>query len=93
MNRTVFGNGGTVEITEDGMPVAWNPSEEVELGEHDGYTDIASFDMAEWRERYHYAAGEGPSHIDILDMGFTTDKGYYEPPADGWMMRKGAPEQ
>ena len=84
MNRTIFGNGGSVEITEEGMPIAWNPSDEVESGDHDGYTDIASFDMEEWRTAYGYAEGDGPERIDILDIGYTTDTGYYEPATRGW---------
>ena len=40
--------------------------------------------MEEWRTAYGYAQGEGPERIDILDIGFTTTKGYYEPPIRPW---------
>ena len=78
-NRVIFGNGGEVTIDESGKPLRFEPSEEVATGDHDGYADIVSFDMEEWRTAYGYAQGEGPEQIDILDIGFTTDKGYYEP--------------
>lgn len=49
----------------------------------DGYPDIARLHIVEWRAAY---PGEDPltSDWDVLDWGYWTRAGQYEPPANDW---------
>jgi hypothetical protein len=52
--------------------------------EGQGYRDIVRFDVAEWRSTYSTEQLAG-LWIDILDIGFWTDKNeHYEPPENDW---------
>jgi hypothetical protein len=47
-----------------------------------GIADIVRFDLSEWHTTYK---GEQlPESVDILDLGFWTVSGRYEPPVEDW---------
>lgn len=78
MNKSieVTGTYGTLTVDRaDGLVTDYEPAWE------DDYKIITRVNLDEWRQRYH-AEPCGP--LDILDLGYWTDQGYYEPPDEDW---------
>lgn len=64
----VFGNGGDIVVRHTGEVVGYNPSEEVEAGDHGGYADVIHVDLTEWCRHYGMAPHYAPAMLDILDV-------------------------
>ena len=78
MNKSieVTGNYGVLTVDRaDGLVTDYEPNH------GDDYKIITRVNLDEWRQRYH-AEPCGP--IDILDLGYWTDQGHYEPPDESW---------
>ncbi len=72
----VYGSHGVLVVAAmSGRVLAYEPD-----GDTD-YADICFFNVDEWRRAY---PGEVPTVIDILDIGYWTLDGAYEPPVEDW---------
>jgi hypothetical protein len=79
MNKSieVFGTYGTLTVdTADGLVTDYEPS-----ASGDDYKIIKKVNLSEWRTHYY---AEPFGRIDILDLGYWTDEGRYEPPTADW---------
>ena len=79
MNKSVevFGNHGTLIVdTADGSIADYDPNPR-----SDEYKNIVRVNLDEWRTHYY---AEPFGRIDILDVGYWTDDGKYEPPDAEW---------
>lgn len=47
------------------------------------YSDIVRFDLTEW-VLFHQTPMDGPRCFDILDLGYWSKDGTYEPPVLNW---------
>lgn len=73
----VHGSYGTLYVDPiDGKVVDYEPGEA-----GDDYKNIASIDLDEWR-RYYKAEPCGP--LNLLDVAYTTDEGFYSPHVKEW---------
>ncbi|MDR3474508.1 MAG: hypothetical protein P4M09_22895 [Devosia sp.] len=84
----ISGNGGSLFVDAvTGRTITYQPSEEVEAGDHEGYGDILKVDLAEhfrfWGEDHRRFA-----QIDILDVGYWAKSEHgqliYEGPELDW---------
>lgn len=55
-----------------------------EITEREGYENIKRIDVEEW---YSHYGEEMPDDLDILDVGFYTHDGHYEPPMSDFRKR------
>jgi len=70
---SVWGSYGTMTVNAtDGTVIAYAP-QDTEDGD---YYDIVKVDLAEWK--HHHKMDKIDPTLDILDVGFWTNKGYYE---------------
>lgn len=77
----VEGSHGNVTAFEDGTVHSVNLDDPLDP-ESGGYAAIARFDFDEWLRYYKQASL--PQSIDILDVGFYTKDGVYEPADFDW---------
>lgn len=82
---TVTGTHGEITVNaETGETIRQVTTCACENCEGRGYANIVKFDIEEWKRAY---PGETPmtaGQIDILDLGYWTKGGAYEPPATDW---------
>lgn len=52
--------------------------------ETDEYKNIDAVDIEEWLARYPFEQLTDGASYDILDFGYWTDMGDYEPPCEDW---------
>ena len=76
---TVRGSHGTLTVDAQTGTILRDESEYITPD----YTDIAGFDITEWKRAYPCERIDG-QNIDILDFGYWTTSGIYEPPAMEW---------
>jgi hypothetical protein len=74
--KTVNSSHGTLVIDADGNVVKGSVYDDDEL------KNIVRFDLEEYRKQY--PDEPEPSSYDILDLGYWTDQGKYEPPDEDW---------
>jgi hypothetical protein len=60
------------------------PDNEPDEFDHIKLADIDRFDMKEWIKSRPGAILQDGDRVDILDLGFWTKEGQYEPPEYGW---------
>ena len=76
----VYGSHGDLIVAStSGRVLAYEP-----VGDGE-YRNITLFNVAEWRQTY---PGEFPDHIDILDIGYSTEEGGYASPTADWRTEK-----
>jgi len=75
---TVYGSHGEIEIDRDGSVILCKPQFD-ELGVESEYNEIGRIDLTEEQQ----AMPKG-FVFDILDVGYWTWGGEYEPPDQGW---------
>lgn len=72
----IFGNHGKLQVdNSSGRVITYDPEGSQE------YTNIARFDLQEWRAHYGQVACDGG---DILDFGYWLHDETYEPPEADW---------
>lgn len=72
---TVEGSHGSVDVDGEGNVLnAYN----------DAYPDIVRFDVKEFAEFYGHPPTTEGRVTDILDIGYWTRDGHYEPPVGEW---------
>jgi hypothetical protein len=79
-NVSVSSSHGTFEIDPNGKVVHFDLSDNEE---GKALEKIEKFDLHEWRCYWQWK-GELPGGFDILDLGFWTKDGAYEPPEQDW---------
>lgn len=83
----VMSSGGEFTVRPDGVVIRWTPYDRDDP-DYGGYSDIVSFDFAEWQAAFQQPL---PIELDILDLGFGKrdgsregpDRGFREPDAEG----------
>jgi hypothetical protein len=74
----VYGCGGELTVSASSGHVL--EYDDMGYGDNE-YAAIVFVNVDEWRNSH---PGDVPDRIDILDLGYWTDTGEYEPPKNDW---------
>ena len=87
---TIEGSHGTIHfnpVTGQVMDITNNDGDTVDYygeSEADRLKTPSLFDLIEWHKFYPAETISTDQCYDILDFGYTTEDGSYEPPCDDW---------